>query len=73
MPKTRRACRWRPRKPVRNEPLPLNPAVSLDHDDSVSSHELAEIERMLELMASAECSLGCDYSDGAMAPNGVLW
>ena len=73
MPTTRRAAWRRPTKPARNEPLPFNRAEPPAAHEDLSSQEMAEIEWMLELMGSAECAMGCDYSDGPMSPSGCQW
>ena len=78
MPVTRHAsgrkhAPWRQSKSVRNEPLPFRRAVPPVAHEELSADELAEIERMLEMMASAESVMGCDYPEGPMSPSGCLW
>ena len=63
--KTARKIAWTP------------PEIPVLHLTPESKSELAEEEEpdmlLAELLAAAECDMGCDYPDGPLSPDGCRW
>jgi len=63
--KTARRIAWTP--PV-IPPLPVAPK-----SENEPTGEEDPDAALAELLASAECGMGCDYSDGPLSPEGARW
>jgi len=73
MPLTRHASWRRATKPARHEPSHFIDGAPPAQEENPTAQEVAEIERVLELMENGECAMGVDYPDGPMSPSGCLW